>query len=131
MAWVWLVVACLAAPVAAAGQSASEVPVPAPASVAWGEGAFAITATTSVVVQVTDSIDAGRLARRAGEIFREAAGIGVAVSTVAGDTGSVVLALTASGTAESYRLRVTDAGVMVTPLRTLPDCSTPCKHWDS
>ncbi len=110
----WLVVACMAAPVAAAGQSASEVPVPAPANIVWGDGAFTVTPTTSVVVRVADSIDAGRLARRAGEIFRQVAGIRVAVSSVPAGSGSVVLALTESGAAESYRLRVTEAGVVVT-----------------
>ena len=110
----WLVVACMVAPAPAARQSASEVPVPAPANIVWGDGVFAVTPTTSVVIQVADSIAAGRLTRMAVEIFRQAAGIHVAASSVPGDTGSVVLALTESGTAESYRLRVTKAGVVVT-----------------
>jgi len=111
----WLVVACLAAPAAAAGQSAKEVLVPAPARVTWGEDHFRVTATTSLVIQVADPIDAARLARRAGEMFREAAAIRVAVSTdEPADTGSIVLALTGSGPAESYRLRVAETGVVVT-----------------
>ena len=109
-----LLVACLVAPVAASGQSVNEIPIPAPALVTWGEGSFSVTATTSLVIQVADSIDAGRLARRAVEVFREAAAIGVAVSTEAEDTESILLELTGSGTAESYQLRVAEAGVVLT-----------------
>jgi hexosaminidase len=109
-----LAVACLAAPVAAAGQTAKEVPVPAPAHLTWGEGSFRVTPTTSLVIQGADSVDAGRLARRAGEMFREVASIRVAVSTEPDDTGSIRLTLAGSGPTESYRLRVADAGVVLT-----------------
>jgi hexosaminidase len=110
----WLLVACLVAPVAASGQSVNEIPIPAPAQVTWGEGFFPVTATTSLVVQVADSMDAGRLALRAAEIFREAAASRVAVSTEAEDTKSILLKLTGAGTAESYQLRVAEAGVVLT-----------------
>lgn len=115
MTRVRLVVACLAvSPVVVDGQSASDVPVPAPAHIAWGGGAFAVTPSTVVVVRVADSVDADRLARRAGEIFREAAGFEVAVSTTQDGNGPVMLVLETSGPPESYGLRVAEDGVVVT-----------------
>jgi hexosaminidase len=104
----------MAVPVAVAGQSAAEVPIPAPAHVIWGEGAFRVTATTPILIQVADSLDASRLTRRAVAIIGEAAGFRIPVSTMVEDAGSVTLALVDGGPAESYRLRVTEAGVVVT-----------------